>query len=154
MTDEFRKLAYFFAMVFVALSLGPSLAHLLELPNKIALSRDDYFTVQTIYQGWALLGVLVFVSLLATLTLTISLRGDRTPMVLAGLAFLCVVGTQVVFWVFTFPANQATSNWTEIPENWEQLRVQWEYSHAVAALLNLIAMVSLIGSLLSWKERR
>jgi hypothetical protein len=28
-----------------ALCLGPALAHLLELPNKLGLGREDYFTV-------------------------------------------------------------------------------------------------------------
>ncbi|HEV8657074.1 MAG TPA: hypothetical protein VGS96_00470 [Thermoanaerobaculia bacterium] len=35
------------------------MAHLFELPNKIGLSRDDYPTVQQIYRGWALAGILV-----------------------------------------------------------------------------------------------
>ncbi len=46
--------AYFIAILFAALA---AMAHLLELPNKIGLSREDYFTVQAIYRGWALLGV-------------------------------------------------------------------------------------------------
>jgi hypothetical protein len=62
--------------------------------------------------------------------------------------FLCIAGTQVVFWTFTFPANQATGNWTMLPENWMALRAQWEYSHAASAVLNLIALVALILSVL------
>jgi hypothetical protein len=57
-------------------------------------------------------------------------------------------GTQVVFWTFTFPANQATDNWTMLPENWMALRTQWEYLHAASAVLNLIALVALILSVL------
>ena len=68
------------------------------------------------------------------------------------LAFLCIVGSQVVFWTFTFPANQATVNWTEIPENWEALRTRWEYSHAAGAGLNLVAMISLVLSVLAWRS--
>jgi serine protease Do len=44
---------------------------LLELPNKINLSREDYLTVQQIYRGWALLGVVVAGALLSTLVLAI-----------------------------------------------------------------------------------
>lgn len=47
------KTIYFIAVFFVALALGPALAHLLELPNKINLGREDYLTVQQIYRGWA-----------------------------------------------------------------------------------------------------
>jgi hypothetical protein len=51
--------ARFFSLLFVALALAPALAHLLELPNKIGLSHDAYLTVQQIYRGWALLGLVV-----------------------------------------------------------------------------------------------
>jgi hypothetical protein len=39
----------FLSLLFVALALGPSLAHLLELPNKISLSAHNYLIVQQIY---------------------------------------------------------------------------------------------------------
>lgn len=58
----------------------------------------------------------------------------------AAVAFLCSVSTQIVFWTVTFPVNTATHDWTLLPENWEQLRLRWEYSHAASALLNLGAL--------------
>ena len=67
---------------------------------------------------------------------------------LALLALLCIVATQVVFWTLTFPANQQTSNWTVLPENWTALRTRWEYSHAASAVLNLIALFLLIAAVL------
>ncbi len=140
--------ARFFSLLFVALALAPALAHLLELPNKIGLSHDDYLTVQQIYRGWALLGFVVAGALLSTLVLAIMVRKRPKEFALTLLAFLCIVGTQVVFWTFTFPANQQTSNWTMLPTNWTALRTQWEYSHAASAALNLIAFVSLILSVL------
>src|SRR5688500_8149416 len=48
------------SLLLVALSLGLSLARLFELPNKINLCVEDYFTVQNIYRRWALLGFVVF----------------------------------------------------------------------------------------------
>ncbi len=141
--------ARFCSLLFVALALAPSAAHLLELPNKIGLSRDDYLTVQQIYRGWALLGIVVLGALVSTLTLTILSRYRPRQFALALAAFLCVVGTQVVFWTFTYPTNQATRNWTVLPADWEPLRAQWEYSHAAGALLNLAALVLLIMCLLA-----
>jgi hypothetical protein len=140
--------ARFFSLLFAALALTPALAHLLELPNKIGLSRGDYLTVQQIYRGWALLGFVVAGALLSTLILTIIVRKRPKEFALALIAFLCIVGTQIVFWTFTFPANQQTSNWTVLPENWMALRAQWEYSHAASAVLNLIALIALIFSVL------
>jgi hypothetical protein len=66
-----QKTIYFLSLLFAALALAPSMAPLLELPNKIGLSRDEYLTVQQIYRGWNLLAVVVFGALLSTLALTI-----------------------------------------------------------------------------------
>jgi hypothetical protein len=141
--------ARFFSLLFAALALAPALAHLLELPNKIGLSRDDYLIVQQIYRGWALLGFVVAGALLSTLVLMIMVRGQRKAFVLTLVAFLCIVGTQVVFWTFTYPANRQTDNWTVLPQSWMALRAQWEYSHAASAVLNLIALIALILSVLA-----
>jgi len=91
----------------------------------------------------------VYGALLSTLALTIMVRGRPKAFGLALTGFLRLAGTQVVFWTFTFPANQATGNWTTLPENWMALRAQWEYSHATSAVLNLIALVALILSVLA-----
>ncbi len=136
--------ARFFSLLFVALALAPALAHLLELPTKIGLSREEYLTVQQIYRGWALLGVVVFGALLATLVHALAARGRMKEFRAAVTAFVCIVTAQVVFWIFTFPTNQATRNWTVLPDNWEALRTQWEYSHAAGALLMLGAAIALI----------
>jgi ABC-type cobalamin transport system permease subunit len=138
--------ARFLSLLFAALALAPALAHLLELPNKIGLSRVDYLIVQQIYRGWALLGIVILGAVLSTLILTILVRKRPNEFALSLVAFLCIVGTQLVFWTFTFPANQQTNNWTVLPENWTTLRVQWEYSHAASALLNLVAFVALAFS--------
>jgi Domain of unknown function (DUF1772) len=146
------KIASFLSLLFVALALAPAIAHLLELPNKITLSRPDYLTVQQVYRGWALLGFVIAGALLSTLVLTMLVRRQQKTFVFALLALLCIVGAQVVFWTYTYPTNQATSNWTFLPENWQALRAQWEYSHAVGAGLNLIAFMALIVSVLVRKD--
>ena len=143
------KIAYFFSLLFAALAMAPALAHLLELANKVGLHRDDYFIVQQIYRGWALLGIVVVGALLSTLVLTVMLRHRRRPFIFSLIAFLCIVGTQVIFWTYTQPAHLATDNWTVIPQNWETLRLQWEYSHAASAVLNFVAFVALVLSLLA-----
>jgi hypothetical protein len=55
-----------------------------------------------------------------------------------------LLSAQAVFWLYTYPANAATDNWTAIPDNWETLRKQWEYSHALGAAFQLLAMSALI----------
>lgn len=146
------KSVRFLSLMFVACCLGPSLAHLLELPNKMGLPRDEYLIVQQIYRGWAWLGIVVAGALLSTGGYVVMARGRRAVFVPALVAFLCVVGAQVVFWTFTFPANQETQNWTALPEHWAALRRQWEYSHAAGAVLNLVATMALIVALMNESE--
>lgn len=142
----------FLSLLFVALALAPSMAHLLELPNKIDLPREDYLTVQQIYRGWALLGFVVAGALLSTGILTIMLWNRSRSFAFALVAFLCLVATQAIFWIFTYPANIATQNWTILPDHWLDLRRQWEYSHATSAGLNLVAFIALtLSALISEK---
>ncbi|MGH6914661.1 MAG: DUF1772 domain-containing protein, partial [Geminicoccales bacterium] len=115
-----------------------------ELPNKIGLGRDDYFTVQQIYRGWAIPGAIFDPgALITTLILTVLVRHERRHFALALIAFLCIAGTLAVFFTFTFPVNQATDNWTALPQDWQRLRAQWEYSHAAGAGLTLVAFAAL-----------
>ena len=146
------KTFYFLALFFAALALGPALAHLLELPNKIGLSREDYLIVQQIYRGWALLGIVVFGALISTLSFDSFASSRTVPIPLQPIGFLCIAGTQLVFWTYTYPANQATQNWTILGADWAALRRNWEYSHATSAGLNLLAMAALIVSVLNWRR--
>jgi hypothetical protein len=74
--------------------------------------------------------------------------GQRRPLIFALMNLLCLLATLAIFFTFTYPANQATNNWTEIPVNWEQLRWQWEVSHAVDAVITFIGFCSLTISVL------
>ena len=129
----------FLALVFTALALIPSGAHLLALPNKIGLPEDQYFIVQGIYRGWALFGFILFPALLLDLVLAFLLRGERAALLQALAACVCLAATLAIFFSFTDPANVATDNWTVFPANWAALRTQWEYSHAVNAVLTFVA---------------
>ena len=61
-----------------------------------------------------------------------------------------IILSLVVFFIWVFPGNQATANWTEMPDNWEALRRQWEYGHAANAVIVFAALLAtgraLIGS--------
>lgn len=135
---------FFIAMLATALALGPAMAHLLELPNKIGLPSGDYFVVQQAYRGWSLLGFLILVELLSMAALAVMARHEPRVLwpVLAAIA--AIIGAQAVFWIWTYPANVATRNWTFVPENWETLRRQWEFSHAAGAFFQVLAMAALI----------
>ena len=147
--DWARNIAFFVALLASALAMGAALAHALELPGKIGLPREDYFVVQGIYAGWNRLGFLLAVELAGMLAVALLYRRQRRVLVPALAAIACLVAAQAVFWVFTFPANQATANWTLQPDAWETLRRQWEYSHLAGAVLQTLAMASLIVAVLA-----
>jgi hypothetical protein len=134
-----QSVIQFCAILFTALALVPALAHAMELPNKMRLPRESYLTVQSIYRGWALIGVLVVGALASTFMLVRSVGSAGFAPALV--AFLCIAATQIVFWALTFPVNRNTKNWTEVSGDWQRLRRRWEYSHALSAVLNLVAMV-------------
>jgi Domain of unknown function (DUF1772) len=135
-----HKLVQFLAIILTALALVPSGAHFFELPNKIDLPQEVYFTVQSIYRGWALFGIVLFPALATNVMLAVMVRRQRGPFRLALIAALCMAGTLAIFFGWIYPANQATSNWTRVPENWTALRAQWEYSHAVNAVIMFVAL--------------
>jgi hypothetical protein len=140
------------AVVSVAMCLVPAGAHFFELANKISMSPPDYMTVQKIYAGWSFFGIAVIAALLLTLTHSFMVRSDRTAFILSVAAFLCLAATQGVFWMFTYPMNVASNNWTVTPADFEAGRRQWEYSHAINAVLTLVALLAITTSLLTCKR--
>jgi amino acid permease len=146
------KTLYFLALMLTAIALGAGLAHLFELPNKIGLGASDYLTVQRNYDNWWIVGLFVPLAFVSVLALTVALRGAGAPFTLALIALLLLVVELAVFWGFTAPVNRATENWTMLPGNWEELRAQWEYSHAVRAILYVLALGALVMSVLDWRS--
>jgi hypothetical protein len=143
------KTVQFLAIILTALALVPVGAHIFALPNKIGMSEADYFTAQQIYAGWALFGIVLFAALLINLVHAAMVRGEYPTFRFALAGFLLIAATLAVFFAWTFPANQATANWTEIPAGWEALRKQWEYSHAANAALTFAALVCVALSVLT-----
>jgi hypothetical protein len=138
---------FFIAIFATVIALGGAQAHLFEMPRKLMLSGEDYFTVQQIYAGWDLFGVVLVIQFLSLALL--ARRSFREYFVFRPVlaALLLMIAAQVIFWLFTFPANAATQNWTQMPVNWEMLRRQWEYSHAAGAICQLLGLCSLVWAL-------
>lgn len=129
-------------LLFTALALAPAAAHVLELPNKLTLSRTEYSISQKVYRGWHFLGIVVVAALLSTLILAIALRSRTDQFTAALIAFASVAGNLLIFWFFTYPVNKKTSNWTRMPDDWTRLRLRWEYSHAASGVLALTAFIA------------
>lgn len=132
----------FLALALTALILVPSGAHLLEMPRKMALDRDDYFVVQGIYAGWAWFAVPIFGAILANAALFWTLRRHDRGGARAALASAILISASLaVFFLLVQPANRATANWTEMPDGWEALRTAWESGHAAIAAIVFLALL-------------
>ncbi len=142
----------FVAIVLAAITLVPVGAHLFELPHKIGMTEEQYFTVQGIYRGWALFGVPLIGAIVTTVVLALMLRARRHRFWPVVATAACLIAGLAVFSTWTFPANQATQNWTVAPENWADLRRQWEYAHAATAVLNFIGFCTLALSIIGPRE--
>lgn len=147
-TGRWRDIAFFIAIAATALALGGALAHAYELANKIDLGREDYFVVQRIYDGWNRLAYVHAVQLTGIVAIIFLHRRQAAVLWPSVVALGGWITSQAIFWIWTYPANQATANWTQQPPNWEALRVSWEYSHAAGAAFQLLAMIALILALL------
>ena len=88
---------------------------------------------------WAVIFAAI-AAIAANLLLALSLFRRAKNFWLSLAAGLILAGTLAIFFTWTYPANQATKNWTIVAANWQQLRAQWEFSHAADAVLTFIAL--------------
>jgi hypothetical protein len=142
------RIAQFIALVFTAMALVPVGAHLAALPNKIGMSEASYFVAQSIYNGWAWFGIVLIGAILTNAAAAVAVRRQFWPFFLAALSAVLMLATLAIFFAFTYPANQATANWTTVVDGWQSLRAQWEWSHAVNAVITFAAFCSLALSVL------
>src|SRR5258706_2803611 len=96
---------FFTAILATLVSLAPGLAHLFELPHKLSLSREQYFTVQQIYAGWELFGIALLIQAISLAML--AWRSAREYYVFRPVlaALILMMLAQALFWLFTVPAN-------------------------------------------------
>ena len=140
------RLIQFLAIMLAALALVPSGAHLAALPTKMAMAQAAYFIAQQIYAGWVLFGIVIFGALAANLAHTIVLCRLGRSFGYALASFLLIAANLAIFFVWTFP--KASNNWTVVPNNWNKLRIQWEYSHAANAMVTFAALVCVVIAVL------
>lgn len=148
------------AVLVVAVLLASTLGHALELPGKMRLDKEAYFTTQTIYwPGFtAIGGGAEILSIIITLALAAMLPAGSLEFWLALGAFLLIAALHAVYWIFVHPVNKVWVKDMNLkggsrsffdagkagPQaDWKASRNRWEYSHAVRAALNLAALALL-----------
>jgi len=146
-------------LTFALLAALPPIAHVLELPNKLALDAPLWLAVQQhLYRGWGpfLGGPVEIIAFATAITLMVARRRDPAPMRLTLVAALAYAGMIATFFVFNNPVNAALNGWTPstIPPDWTSWRLRWETGHALAAALSIAAIVSLVRAWLIERDRR
>jgi hypothetical protein len=142
MTSRLLPIVQILLLACVGIILIPAGAHFFELPNKMALAPADYMIAQRIYAGWAWFGLPLLLSMALLALHAVLVQKTRSAMWLSLAAVALIAVTQTIFWSFTYPMNELTQNWTVTPANVDEARRQWEYSHAVNAVLTFLAFVT------------
>jgi hypothetical protein len=112
-----------------ALSLGPALAHLLELPAKVTFDGALWLELlHTLYPpAFGTAGAFFEVSAVVTaIVLTILVRRRRPAFVWTLVGTLFLAASHAAFWVWVARVNEAMAPLTPetLPANWMDLRNQ------------------------------
>jgi hypothetical protein len=150
-----------------AVAMSMALAHALELPGKLRLSRESYAVVQTIYYpGFTIGAGLEMLAVAAALALAIATPDELAGFgwTLGGAAALAVM--HAVYWIATHPVNRFWLEGQDLKglgagffafdplkrraagprdgdDAWRRARDRWEFSHVLRAALAAAAHVAL-----------
>ncbi len=155
MTKFYINLLRLTAFVLAGLALIRPMMDLAALPSVISLPQDDYAAVQYANQSWAWLKFIQLASFFSIVGLLFFEREhNRAIWPICG-AFIAQLLIVVLYVAFTLPINITTFNWTFFPDtNWAWLRTQWEYAHALSAIVGGISFILLLLDLVWAKWRR
>jgi hypothetical protein len=153
------------SLILVVLAMVPALAHALELPGKLRLTKDAYFAIQPIYYpGFTIAGISEPVAIIAAIILLVLTPLGSGDFWLTLAALLALISMHAVYWLFTHPVNNfwiqgeklgslgsgffsfgALSRRGETRAlDWTELRNRWEYSHVARAGLAASSFIMLV----------
>jgi hypothetical protein len=152
------------AVLLVAIAMALALAHALELPGKLRLSKDDYLAVQKIYYpGFTIGGMAEPLALVVVLALML-LTPQRAAFWLTTGALAALVLMHAAYWLVTHPVNnfwlkdvRLTSagagffafnpqRWSGRQPDWTELRDRWEFSHVARAGFGFVSLILLVSA--------
>lgn len=147
----------FAGLVSTAIAAGVAFGHLLEMPNKLALSGEEYHFVQRrLYEGFGrVIGPLEVLSFTCALGVALLLafgKGRRADLFANTVGAALILAALVVWQVRVGPVNRQVDSWTSVasmPADWPRLRASWEYGHAARAVLFALAFISMLAGVLT-----
>jgi Domain of unknown function (DUF1772) len=146
-------------VMLAAVTMSLALAHALELPGKLRLTKDQYLAVQTIYYpGFTIGGVAELASIIAAAALLLLTPAGTSQFRLIAGALAALVAVQAIFWMQTQPVNKYWLQSTQLSSaasrffeagsalsaaDWVEMRDRWERSHVMRAVASTIALLLL-----------
>jgi hypothetical protein len=144
----------FSSIMATATTMSATVAHLMELPAKMAYEPSLYVRLhRTLYPNFGrTAGPAEALAVLTTGVLAWWSR-ERRPRAfpLTAAAAGCLAAAHGIFWAVVQPVNVEMMRWPldAIPDDWRSWRDRWEYGHAVRAGLASAALAALTLSLLT-----
>jgi len=132
-------------IVLSAVSMGVAEAHPFEMPAKLGFEDALWLTLlQRLYPpafgpiGGSIEAAAIFATIV--LAILVRRRGSALGWTIAGA--VCMVTAHAAFWIWIAPVNATLLPLTPdtLPENFIAFRNQWEYTHAIRAVLQLVAL--------------
>ena len=143
-----------------AISMALVLAHALEWPGKMRLSKENYLAVQPIYYpGFTIGGIAEPLSIVLVIVLMLLMpTGSMAFMLMVG-ACLALIAMHLTYWLMTHPVNNFWLKDVKLKKagslffslgpgssaaDWTALRDQWERSHILRAAFGLMGFVLIV----------
>jgi Na+/melibiose symporter-like transporter len=141
----------FLTIILVSLSMAMAFCHLLQLPPRMSYDGAQWVTTQSLYQLFGTVGALIEAGALLLATVLLLAVWRRRPAFQWTLfGTVCLLVAHGAWWMFIAPVNAEIAMWTPdtIPADWMWRRSQWEYTHAVRAILEILGLSALLLSVL------
>jgi hypothetical protein len=153
------------SILLVAIGMGLSLAHALEYPGKLRLTKQSYAAVQTVYYpGFTIGGLFGEVgAIIATGVLLVFTPFGSTAFWLTAAALAGLIAVHAIYWLVTHPVNRfwlrdegvqgpgakffALGGASEADRDWIAARNQWELSHVARAVIAMASLLALVIAL-------
>jgi hypothetical protein len=146
----------FLAVLVMALSLGPSFAHLLEAPPRLATWPPELWREATVFNGqfayFAIVGAPLDVgAIVLGAVMTLAVR-RRRPAVWPAMAATILYAASLATWFSVVaPVNAVLAQWEPgpIPEDFAAVRDRWETGHIVISAIKMVGLCCAIAGALS-----
>jgi hypothetical protein len=135
-------------------SLSLSMTHLLELPQRMQFDQQLWVrvtVVENVYKLFGSVGAVFEITAIITaimLAFLVRKQGSTFYWTLGGAIVLVLA---FLSWImFVAPMNVEFAKWltNPIPMDWMRYRDQWEYAHAVNALIKIIGLSLIVISVI------